>query len=80
MQFQADILDRTIKVAKTTETTALGVAFIAGLKIGTWNSKDEIKSIIKSKNVFEPKMKSSERDSLYSQWCEAIQKSSLTVK
>ena len=27
------ILDRTIKVAKTTETTALGVAFIAGLKI-----------------------------------------------
>ena len=80
MQFQADILDRQIKVAKVPETTALGVAFLAGLKIGIWNSIDEIKPIVRSENIYEPKMKTSKRDSLYSQWCEAIQKSSLTVK
>ena len=80
MQFQADILDRQVKVAKVPETTALGVAFLAGLKIGIWNSINEIKPIVRSENIYDPKMKSSERDSLYSQWCEAIQKSSLTVK
>ena len=80
MQFQADILDRQVKVAKVPETTALGVAFLAGLKIGIWNSIDEIKPIVRSENIYDPKMKTSERDSLYSQWCEAIQKSSLTVK
>ncbi|MEX1308506.1 MAG: glycerol kinase GlpK, partial [Eubacteriales bacterium] len=43
MQFQADILNKPIDRPKTRETTALGVAYLAGLATGVWESREEIK-------------------------------------
>ena len=72
MQFQADILDRVVEVAGVTETTALGVAFLAGRSVGLWQSEKEIASLWKASAVYEPVMSESERMSLYSGWLEAV--------
>ena len=44
MQFQADIVDRTIRRPMIRETTALGAAYLAGLATGVWDDLDEIRS------------------------------------
>lgn len=44
MQFQADILDTKVLKAECIETTALGAAYLAGLSVGFWKDKDEIKN------------------------------------
>ena len=43
MQIQADLLDAIVVRPKTTETTALGAAFFAGLATGYWESIDSLK-------------------------------------
>ena len=40
MQFQADLLDRTVLCPRVTETTALGAAYAAGLAVGYWESRE----------------------------------------
>ena len=42
MQFQADILDVPILKPANIESTSLGVAYLAGLKTGIWQSSDEL--------------------------------------
>ena len=42
MQFQADVLGQTVLRPQTTETTALGAAYLAGLAVGYWNNIEEI--------------------------------------
>lgn len=44
MQFQADVLGQTVIRPQTTETTALGAAYLAGLAVGFWTSLEEIKA------------------------------------
>lgn len=43
MQFQADVLDSDVIRPQTTETTALGAAYLAGLAVGYWKDIDEVK-------------------------------------
>jgi len=43
MGFQADILGTTVHRPKCIETTALGAAYLAGLAVGYWKDKEEIK-------------------------------------
>jgi glycerol kinase len=74
MQFQADILDRPVEVASIAETTALGAAFLAGRGVGMWRSDAEIESLWNASAVYEPSMRESERNSLYSGWLEALRK------
>ena len=42
MQFQADLLGREVVPSAVRETTGLGVAFLAGLAVGMWESQEEI--------------------------------------
>jgi glycerol kinase len=79
MQFQADILDRPVEVASITETTALGVAFLAGRGLGMWRSESDIESMWKPSSIYEPSMSESERNSLYSGWLEALRRTSPRV-
>jgi glycerol kinase len=76
MQFQADMLDRPVEVASITETTALGVAFLAGRGLGLWRSDSEVESLWKSSSVYEPTISESVRNSLYSGWLEALRRTS----
>lgn len=56
MQFQSDILQIDIKKPMCLEQTALGVAYIAGLKSGFWKNLDEIKCCHKYKEIYNPKI------------------------
>jgi glycerol kinase len=72
MQFQADLLDCQIRVAKIMETTSLGVLFLAGLETGFFSSINEIKKLKYEGTIYKPKMTSDVRDQLYRGWKKAV--------
>lgn len=75
MQFQADILGIPIERHAVTETTALGVAYLAGLAIGFWQGTSEIAQNWASDKRFEPTMSAARRDRLYAEWQRAVERS-----
>ena len=75
MQFQADILDKTILRPKIRETTALGAACLAGLAVGVWKSRDEIKKLWSCEREFAPSMPEEKREKLVSGWKRAVGRS-----
>lgn len=72
LQFQSDILNSRVVRPKIIETTALGVAYLAGLCIGYWQSEDEIREIVGVDRVFEPKMSKKKRNDLLLGWADSI--------
>jgi len=74
MQFQADMLGIPVERNRITEVSAMGSAFMAGLAIGLWNSKDEIKALRQTDKVFTSHMESQERERLYRGWKEAVRR------
>jgi len=74
MQFQADILGKKLVRPVIQETTALGVAYMAGLAIDYWESLEEVKNLWKLDREFEPKMSEEEREKLYRAWREAVKR------
>jgi glycerol kinase len=75
MQFQADILDVPVVRPKVAETTALGAAYAAGLAVGYWSGKEEIKKNWALDKRIEPRMATSERERLYRSWQKAVRRS-----
>ncbi|MBP1913847.1 glycerol kinase [Lederbergia galactosidilyticus] len=73
MQFQSDLLDVPVERPKVEETTALGAAYLAGLAIGFWEDKDEIKSFWEIDQNFVANMAEEQRTSLYNGWKKAIE-------
>ena len=72
MQFQADLLGVPVVRPRTTETTALGAAYLAGLAVGFWKSRAEIASQWKAERKFVPAMKPAARESLCANWSKAL--------
>jgi glycerol kinase len=72
LQFLADILGARVDVPTVIETTAQGVAFMAGLRAGVFLSLDHIQSIWKLNASFEPKMAKFERDQFYQGWQQSV--------
>jgi glycerol kinase len=72
MQFQADILDRTLHRPQNIETTALGAAYLAGLACGYWSGADELASLRANDDVFVPQMDRSRADELLHGWAKAV--------
>lgn len=75
MQFQADILDTKVLKAECIETTALGAAYLAGLSVGFWKDKDEIKNNWNLSETFIPNMGNEQRDKLLKGWHKAVGRS-----
>ena len=75
MQFQADILDRSVRRPAIRETTALGAAYLAGLAVGVWSSREEIKGLWMCENTFTPDMEPARREALLSGWHRAVGRS-----
>ncbi|ANZ33478.1 glycerol kinase GlpK [Staphylococcus carnosus] len=73
MQFQADIENIEVERPVIQETTALGAAYLAGLAVGYWESKDEIANRWKLDKAFKPKMPEAEREKLYKGWKKAVE-------
>ena len=76
MQFQADILNKTVLRPAIRETTALGAAYLAGLATGVWKDRDEIRSLWHCNMTFTPAMPEAERARLLSGWHKAVGRSS----
>ncbi|KGK01056.1 glycerol kinase GlpK [Thalassotalea sp. ND16A] len=74
MQFLADILGATVDRPEVTETTALGAAYLAGLKAGMFNSLEDLESLWLREKRFEPTFDKSKRDSLYDGWQHAVRR------
>jgi glycerol kinase len=72
LQFQADILGVPIQRPVVTETTALGVAYLAGLAVGFWKSTEEIATQWAIDRTFTPGMPAAEREARYARWKEAV--------
>lgn len=72
MQFQADLLDLAVERAKVNETTALGAAYLAGLAIGFWESKDVLQAHWQYDRKFEPEMEEVRREQLFNGWHTAV--------
>ena len=75
MQFQADILGTRVDRPEIIETTALGAAYLAGLAVGFWSSKEELASHWLLDQRFEPDMEEEKRAKLYKGWLKAIERS-----
>jgi len=73
MQFQSDILNTKILRPRVSETTALGAAYLAGLAVGFWEDKEEIKGLHSIVKTYEPNMSEEERIKNYQGWLKAIQ-------
>jgi glycerol kinase len=74
MQFQADILGVPVVIQETTETTALGAAYLAGLAVGFWKDQQQIAKNYRVKREFIPRMSSKQRESLYRKWKRAVER------
>ena len=72
MQFQADIVNTPVHRPQCIETTALGAAYLAGLAVGYWKDKDEIKENWQIGRVFQPAMEEEKRSGLLRGWSKAV--------
>jgi glycerol kinase len=72
MQFQADILGKTVVRPADVETTALGAAYLAGIAEGVWSGVDEVESFWRIERRFEPRMAANRRDELVHGWRHAV--------
>jgi glycerol kinase len=75
MQFQADILNTTVEKPECIETTALGAAYLAGLAVGFWKDKDEIRNNWALSETFVPAMEEEKRAVLIGGWEKAVKRS-----
>ena len=72
MQFQSDIINAPVKRPSCVETTAMGAAYLAGLAVGYWNSKEDvIKNWVVDK-IFSPIMGEDERERKIKGWNKAV--------
>jgi glycerol kinase len=72
MQFQADLLGIPVVRPETTETTALGAAYLAGLASGVFQSTEELSLLWRAERQFEPQLPSSEVSERMQQWEHAV--------
>ena len=72
MQFQSDIINAPVKRPSCVETTAMGAAYLAGLAVGYWNSKEDVIKNWAIDKVFSPIMGEDERERKIKGWNKAV--------
>ncbi len=75
MQFQADILNKPLHRPAITETTALGAAYLAGLAVGVWQDREELRRRRLLSQQYEPHMSAQRREKLLRGWHKAVGRS-----
>jgi len=74
MQFQADITGTEVIRPIITETTALGAAYLAGLAVGFWESKEEIAKAWSVSQAYTPNLDEDKKEKLYRGWKKAVER------
>lgn len=72
MQFQADILQKNVLRPECIETTALGAAYLAGIAVGFWKDKEEVRENWALSNTFVPSMDEEKRAEKVKGWKRAV--------
>jgi glycerol kinase len=80
MQFQADILGVPVVRPLITETTALGAAYLAGLAVNYWSTRDEITMQWQVQRSFEPSMSADERADRLTLWHRAVERAKAWIE
>jgi len=75
LQFQADLLNVTVRRPVVAETTALGAAYLAGLAVGYWKGLDDVAGNWALDREFRPAMEAAARERLYAGWKKAVGRS-----
>jgi len=75
LQFQADLLNVTVRRPVVAETTALGAAYLAGLAVGYWDGLDDVTKNWALDREFRPSMDAALREKLYAGWTKAVSRS-----
>lgn len=75
MQFQADILGKNVIRPIISETTALGAAYLAGIAVGFWKDREEVKQFWHMADEFEAKLDKEKVDKYYKGWRKAVKRS-----
>jgi len=75
MQFQADILNRSVVRPEIQETTALGASYAAGLAVGFFKDLEELRAHWKAGHIWAPQMAETTREELYRSWKKAVTRS-----
>ncbi|PIE41247.1 MAG: glycerol kinase [Gammaproteobacteria bacterium] len=74
VQFLSDLLNVEVQRPAVIETTALGVAYLAGLQTGIYESLDQISELWHCERHVSPAMDDHVRERLYSGWCDAVER------
>ena len=72
MQTQSDIINAPVNRPQCVETTAMGAAYLAGLAVGYWNSKEDVIANWAIDKVFDPQMDDDNRQKLLKGWKKAV--------
>ena len=72
MQSQADIIHAPVNRPKCVETTAMGAAYLAGLAVGYWKSKDDVIKNWAIDKTFEPLINDEKRNAMIKGWNKAV--------
>lgn len=75
LQFQADLLGVQVVRPRVLETTAFGVACLAGLAAGFWHDRADLEATRAIDRVFEPQLTEAERQRLLARWRKAVERS-----
>jgi glycerol kinase len=73
LQCQADILGLPVLQAPVSEATALGAAYLAGLRTGVWTSEQQLRGLRSEARRFEPRLPAAEREQQLRLWHRAVQ-------
>ncbi|HLJ91996.1 MAG TPA: glycerol kinase GlpK [Gemmataceae bacterium] len=73
MQCQADLLGLPVLQAAHSESTALGAAFLAGLRAGLWPDLDSLRRLPQEGRQFEPRLPAEQRQHRLAEWRRAVQ-------
>ena len=72
MQTQADIIDAPVNRPSCVETTAMGAAYLAGLAVGYWASKEDVIKNWSIDQTFKPQISQEDREAMVKGWNKAV--------
>ena len=72
MQTQANIINAPVNRPQCVETTAMGAAYLAGLAVGYWESKEDVIKNWAIDQTFEPKIDDEQRNKMIKGWNKAV--------
>ena len=72
MQTQSDIIDAPVQRPRCVETTAMGAAYLAGLAVGYWKDREDVRKNWAIERTFTPGISAEQRDKRLRGWNKAV--------